>query len=211
MGKTIVKVLRLGSLVTNCYLVANKETNEAIIFDPADDANQVADFLVNFGWKPVAILLTHGHIDHIGAVEELRRKYGIKVYAHKEEEEVLLSPRINLSVMMGSVVSVKPDFLLEDGQVLDIAGFAIKVLHTPGHTKGSCCYLFNDEGVLISGDTLFYSSYGRTDFPTGDESALIRSIKEKLLVLDKDIMVYPGHEGSTTIGNERKWYDITEI
>lgn len=206
MGKAQIKVLRLGSLMTNCYIVGNEETKEAVIFDPAGDEDQVADFMVNFGWKPVAIMLTHGHIDHIGAVEPLRRKYGIKVYAHKEEEEVLLAPHINLSSMMGGSLSIKADIFLEDKQIINIAGFSIEVIHTPGHTKGSCCYLFTEEDILISGDTMFYCSYGRTDFPTGSESQLMHSIKEKLLVLKDDTAVYPGHESFTTIANEKKWY-----
>lgn len=207
MDKFLIKSIRLGEVATNCYFVVNEETKEAIVVDPADSADQIANYLVHYGWKPVAILLTHGHFDHIGAAEEIRRKYGIKIYAHKEEETTLFEPSINLSTMMGPRLSIKADVLLEDEQIIELAGFRIKVLHTPGHTQGGCCYYFVDEDALLSGDTMFYCSYGRTDFPTGSEATLIRSIKEKLLVLDDTIKVYPGHEMATTIGNERKWYD----
>lgn len=206
MSKALVKSLRLGSIMTNCIIVINKDSNECIIFDPADSADAVADFITKNSLKPVAIMLTHGHADHIGAVNDLRDKYGIKVYAHKYEEELLLDPYINLSAMMGGSISVKTDILLEDNQIINLAGFDIKVIHTPGHTIGSSCYLFVDEDVLISGDTMFDSSYGRTDFPTGSQSSLMHSIKEKLLTLKDDINVYPGHESFTTIGNEKKWY-----
>lgn len=201
-----IRSLVLSDFQTNCFIVYDDETKEAIIIDPASSPERVADKIVSFGCTPKAILLTHGHGDHIGAVEELKKKYNIKVYAQKEEKDVLENPEINLSYMMGDNISFSPDVLLEDGQVSTIAGFKIKTIHTPGHTKGSCCYLFEEYGVLFSGDTLFYGSYGRTDFPTGSTSQLMRSIKEKLLVLDPTTVVYSGHGSETTIGDEGKWY-----
>jgi hydroxyacylglutathione hydrolase len=206
MNKAIIKSLRLGDIMTNSYFVSNKDTKEVILFDPAAQADRISDYITENNLTPVAIMLTHGHFDHIGAVNELRTKYGIKVYAHKEEEEVLLLPAMNLSLMMGENLSLEADILLDDEQFLNIAGFNIKVIHTPGHTVGSCCYLFVDEDILISGDTMFYGSYGRTDFPGGSESSLMRSIKEKLLVLNDNTAVYPGHDSTTTIGDEKKWY-----
>lgn len=201
-----IRTLVLSGFQTNCFIVYNDETKEAIIIDPASSPERVVDKIVSFGCIPKAILLTHGHGDHIGAVEELKNKYKIKVYVHKDEKETLENPEINLSYMMGENISFSPDILLEDGETINIAGFKIKVIHTPGHTKGSCCYLFEEYGVLFSGDTLFYGSYGRTDFPTGSQSQLMRSIKEKLLILDPTTVVYSGHGSETTIGDEVKWY-----
>lgn len=198
--------LRLGPLVTNTYFIANKVTKEAFVVDPADDPGRIAEMLKDNEWTLKAILLTHGHIDHIGAVDEVRRSYDVKVYAHKDEKELLGSPDHNLSTMLGYRLSVRPDVLLEDGETLEIAGLTVKVIHTPGHTRGGCCYLLPEEEILLSGDTLFYSSYGRTDFPGGSQRELMKSIREKLMVLDDNIRVYPGHEAYTTIGNEKKWY-----
>ncbi|SHI56174.1 MBL fold metallo-hydrolase [Parasporobacterium paucivorans] len=206
MKKAEIRGLRLGPLFTNTYFVANTETKEAFLVDPADDPGRIAEMLEDNDWNLKAILLTHGHIDHIGAVDEVRRSYGVQVYAHKDEVDVLSRPEYNLSTMLGYTLTVKPDVLVTDGQMLDIAGLSIKVIHTPGHTRGGCCYLLQEEKILLSGDTLFYSSYGRTDFPGGSESALMRSIKEKLLTLDDDITVYPGHEMITKIGDEKRWY-----
>lgn len=201
-----IRKIVLSEFQTNCFIIFDDETKQGIIIDPASSSDRISDKLTQFGCEPKAILLTHGHGDHIGATMDLKKKYNIKVYAHKDEKEVLEDPGINLSYMMGDNISFSPDVLLEDGQVIELAGFKIKVIHTPGHTQGSCCYLFEEFGVLISGDTLFYGSYGRTDFPTGSDSKLMRSIKEKLLVLDPSTVVYSGHGSETTIGDEGKWY-----
>ncbi len=201
-----IKSLVLSSFMTNCYLVYNEETKQVIIVDPASSTGRISEKIQELDLEPVAILLTHGHGDHIGAVNDLKELYKIKVYAHKEELDVLEDPEVNLSIMLGDCISVYPDVLFEDSQILNIAGFDIKVIHTPGHTKGSSCFLFENEGVLISGDTMFYGSYGRTDFPTGSTSQLMRSIREKLLVLDPKTVVYSGHGTETTIGDEKKWY-----
>ena len=201
-----LRTIVLSGFMTNCFVIYNEESREAVIIDPASSADRIIEKIDKNECKPVAILLTHGHGDHIGAVEDLRKEYGVKVYCHKEEKEVLENPEINLSYMMGENISFSPDILLNDGEVIELAGMKIKVIHTPGHTKGSCCYLFEEYGVLISGDTLFYGSYGRTDFPTGSQATLMRSIKEKLLVLDPGTVVYSGHGSETTIGDEIKWY-----
>ena len=198
-------VLRLGMVSTNCYLLANEETHEAIIVDPADQAGSIAAKIQKEELKPVAVFLTHGHFDHILACEELKRMYHIPVYAYEKEKEVLSDPNMNLTGNFGMTgISMQADVWLTDRQLLTIAGLSCKVIATPGHTPGSCCYYFEDEKTLISGDTLFCGSVGRTDFPGGSASLLLESGK-KLLTLPEDVKVLPGHEQATTIGHEKKY------
>lgn len=205
MNNFRIKTYVLGMVSTNCYLIYNNETKEAVVADPADRADYIRSKCLELDVTPVAILLTHGHFDHIMAAEELRRAYGCKLYAGREEEKLLLDPRLNASVSMGGKqTSLRIDVQLQDGDVLDLIGFSWKVIATPGHTSGSVCYYIRSEDVLISGDTLFAESLGRTDLPTGSSSAIIRSISEKLLVLPEDTMVYPGHGDSTTIAHEKR-------
>ena len=204
MGKSKVERVLCGSVGTNCYFLINTQTQETVIIDPADDAPMLSAKLKEKNLKPAAILLTHGHYDHIMAVEELRKEYGIPVIAHEEEKQILENPRGNLSPMIGMPFTVKADRFVKDEELLVTAGFSIRVLHTPGHTIGGCCYYLADENLLFSGDTLFWESVGRTDFPTGSMSALVRSIKEKLMVLPESTRVYPGHMGSTSIENEKQ-------
>lgn len=194
----------LGMVQTNCYLIYHEETKEAIIIDPADNAKLIGEKIRQKNLDLCGILLTHGHFDHIMGAEELKEMFRTKIYAHKEEAELLRQPELNYSAKVGNSIAFSPDIELKDHEVLEMAGFQIQVLPTPGHTKGGACYYFEDEKVLISGDTLFFESVGRTDLPTGSMSTLIRSIKEELLNLEDDVMVYPGHGESTTIGYERK-------
>ena len=154
--------------------------------------------------KPVGILLTHGHFDHIMAADEVRKKYNIPIYACRQEEEMLREPSINMTVHYGQGCSIVPDVFLEDLDVIRLAGFSVQMIHTPGHTPGGCCYYMEQEDVLFSGDTLFRTSVGRSDFPGGSASALVRSVKEKLLILPEETHVYPGHMEETTIGYEKR-------
>lgn len=202
----VVKSLLLGEIMTNTYIAYDDVKKEAIIVDPADSADIIAMKLTEFSVTPVAILLTHGHFDHIGAVSDLKEKYNIKVYAFEEEKEILNSDA-NLAAMVGKRISIDADEYLRDLQTLTLGGIKFQVIHTPGHTKGSCCYYAVDEKVLFSGDTMFCASYGRTDFPTGSFGALMNSIA-KLLKLDDDVEVYPGHNEKTKIGYERSNYDF---
>ena len=199
-----IKKLIVGPVRTNCYVVYGKEANNAVVVDPGDDTFRIEQILIENKLNLVGILLTHGHCDHIGAVNTLRKRFGASVYAYEAEKEVLTSG-YNLSrEIMGEKISVEADKYLRDS----IAGMTFQVIYTPGHTVGSCCYFLEDEKILFSGDTLFYHSHGRTDFPTGSQSAIIRSIVDKLMVLDDDVLVCAGHEGETTIGSERMIYDI---
>lgn len=205
MSELAIKHMIVGAVATNCYLAMNTKTKEALIIDPGDSAKRIAEIIKEEGVTPVAVLLTHGHFDHAMAAEELAGEFQIPIYAHEKEQETLETPRINLSGMIGQSLTFHADNYVKDGDVLNLAGFEIKVLHTPGHTLGGVCYYLEKEKVLFSGDTLFCQSVGRTDFPTGSSSTLIRSIKEKLMPLADDINVYTGHEDMTTIGMERKY------
>ncbi len=205
MGKLQIKSQVIGMIGTNCYLVFQEETREAVVIDPAENAPFILNWCKELNVIPSAILLTHGHGDHIGGVEDLLRTFRIPVYAGKEEEGLLKDPYVNLSADFGRGISIKDARLLEDGQELTLLGCPWKVIATPGHTRGSVCYYLEEEKVLFSGDTLFCESYGRTDFPTGSSRELTQSIREKLFVLPEDVTVYPGHEGYTTIGHEKRY------
>ena len=195
----------LGPVYTNCYLLKNKETGELIIVDPADCPEKIEMKISRMNGKPVAILLTHGHFDHILAAQAVKEKYNIPIYACRQEEEMLREPSINMTVHYGQGCSIVPDVFLEDLDVIRLAGFSVQMIHTPGHTQGGVCYYIEEEKALFSGDTLFCQSVGRTDFPTGKSSTLIHSIQDKLMPLPDDTMVYTGHEDMTTIGMERKY------
>lgn len=199
------EVLRyiVGPVCTNCYLLVNHKTGELLVVDPGDQAQLIEKQIKKTGAKPVAILLTHGHFDHAGAAEELADKYQISIYAHEAERETLEDPGLNLCGMIGEHKVYHADIFVKDEEVLNLAGFSICVFFTPGHTIGGCCYYIADEKILFSGDTLFQESVGRTDFPRGSASDLIRAIREKLMPLPDDVTVYTGHDESTLIGYER--------
>lgn len=199
----------VGQLQTNCYVVINEENKECFLIDPGASAKALAERIRKDELKPVAVLLTHGHFDHAGAAEEFAKEFDIKVYAHEAEKDTLSNPQKNVSWMVGASESYHADVYLKDEEVITLAGYEIKVLHTPGHTEGGCCYYIATEDVVFTGDTLFAQSVGRTDFPGGSMSQIVRSINEKLMTLNKagnletDIMVYPGHNDPTTIETER--------
>lgn len=194
----------LGVIGTNVYFLINTETNQTILVDPADSAEYILDQCEMRDYYLSGILLTHGHFDHIYAINDLKKHRDIPVYACAAEEKLLGDPDLNRSKVWAEAYTVKPDVLLTDGQEFDLAGFHIKMIHTPGHTAGSCCYYLADDKVLFSGDTLFSESYGRTDLETGSQSAITQSIREKLFKLPADVQVYPGHGDFTTIGHEQK-------
>ena len=205
MKKAMIEQLVLGMVGTNTWLIKNKENNELLIIDPADESARIEEKIDRMGGIPVAVLLTHGHFDHIMAVKEVKEKYQIPVYACMQEEVMLAEPTINMTAVYGSACSIKPDVLLDDGQIFEAAGFSIQMFHTPGHTKGSCCYYIEDEGVLFSGDTLFCGSVGRTDFPGGSSAEIVRSLHKLVDTLPEDTEVFPGHDASTTIGYEKRY------
>jgi len=195
----------LGSMGTNCYLIINEETKELVIVDPATCPDYVVSHVKSNGYIPKAIFLTHAHFDHVMGIDGWVKEFGIPVYLHEEEKKILEDPELNLSGVFGASYSYSDVKCLKDGQDLSVAGFTFKVIHTPGHTCGGCCYYCEAEEILISGDTLFYQSVGRSDFPTGSMGTLVRSIKEKLFCLPDDVMVYPGHNDATCIADEKKY------
>ena len=195
----------VGAFITNCYIAEGQEPGRGFLVDPADNPKKLISILEEKQICPEAILLTHGHFDHIMAVKKVKEKYQIPVYACRQEEAMLAEPTINMTAVYGSACSIKPDVLLDDGQIFEAAGFSIQMFHTPGHTKGSCCYYIKEEGVLFSGDTLFCGSVGRTDFPGGSSAEIVRSLHKLVDTLPEDTEVFPGHDASTTIGYEKRY------
>jgi glyoxylase-like metal-dependent hydrolase (beta-lactamase superfamily II) len=185
---------------TNCYLVADEVTREAVIIDPGDDFARIQAECEKNNLRPVAVLLTHGHFDHMMAAAAVRDAYGIPVYATQAEKELLGDPNANGSYLIRKAYTFAADHGLDDNQRL----FGMQVIATPGHTAGSVCFYSQARSVLFSGDTLFKDNFGRTDLPTGSLQTLSHSIKNRLFTLADETVVYPGHGPSTTIGYERK-------
>ncbi len=197
-----IETIEVGLMGVNCYILRNGD--KCVVIDPGDDADRICEYMSKNGCEPVAILLTHGHFDHIGAVDELVERFGnIRVYAAKDEKALLNDPALNCTARVGRPKTVSIDTELQDGQMFTEAGIQFNVLATPGHTAGSICFQILDGHVLFSGDTLFKGSMGRTDLPTGDGSVIFDSLRE-LASLPDDYAVYPGHGSSTTIGEEKR-------
>lgn len=195
----------MGSVQTNCYFLYQENEKKIIVIDPADRGEYLYDAFAEKGFEVAAILLTHAHFDHIWGCNKLRELSGAKVYAWEEERDVCESARLNVSEDVGRPYVVSVDQYLKDGEKVSVEGMDSVLIGTPGHTKGSCCYYFEKDKILISGDTLFEGSVGRTDLPTGNGAILSRSLKNKLMSLPGDVKVFPGHGGSTTIGDEKKY------
>ncbi|HWJ02604.1 MAG TPA: MBL fold metallo-hydrolase [Verrucomicrobiae bacterium] len=198
----LVKSLAVGEIGANCFILMEEGSGAAVIIDPGAEAQRIMAELNSLKAKLQYIIISHGHLDHISAVDEIRQATGAKVLIHRLDADCLTDPKKNLSAFFGLPVEAKEaDQLLEDGQIIKFGSHELKILHTPGHTVGGIC--ISSEAGLFSGDTLFAGSVGRTDFPGGSMEVLINSIREKLLVLDPSTMVYPGHGLATTIGDEK--------
>ena len=197
--------LVLGPVQTACYIISNEK--KAVVVDPAANANQIIQYLGTKKLELEAVLLTHGHFDHIGAVNELVAKYQVPIYAHKKEKEYFENPDVNLSPMIYERLVLNKDFeyrFISDQEVIECLGTKVKTFHVPGHTTGSICYYFESEDIVFTGDTLFKHSIGRTDFIYGNHDQLVKGIRGKLLSLPGHTLVYPGHGECTTIGEESK-------
>lgn len=207
MADTTMKIVTtvVSLFKTNCYLVMNETTRDAFLIDPGDNPKDILAVLEREQVNLKAIFLTHGHLDHFRGVPKILEMFSVPVYAQKQEIAVLEDADLNLTLYFRRKAETLTGVLpLEDGAEFTAAGFEGRVLHTPGHTRGGCCYYFPKEGILFSGDTLFYRSVGTTDFPEGSMSTLCRSIREKLLVLPDNTLVYPGHGETTVIGEEKR-------
>lgn len=205
MAQIRTEHLVLGMVATNTYLLKNTDTEELLIVDPADEAGIIQNKILEMKGKPAAVLLTHGHFDHMMAAEALKTRYGIPVLASREEQGLLNNPAYNLSGAWATPCTLAADQWLEDGEWLDLAGCRIQVLHTPGHTAGSCCFYLPEEKLLFSGDTLFAESVGRTDFPTSSAGQMQESLLRLLKELPEETHVYPGHGEETTIAYEKRY------
>lgn len=196
----------IGPVGTNVYVIYDESHKAAVVIDPADRGDDIFEAIDNAGLSVAGILLTHGHFDHISGVAELKKLSGCKVYASVLEKELLMDPKLNESMGMGrKAVTVTPDIELADGEKVTLGNIEFEAISTPGHTAGGMSYYLKSERALFSGDTLFEGSVGRCDLPTGSMSSIIRSIKDKLMILPEDTDVYPGHGEKTTIANEKRY------
>lgn len=200
-----IEQMELGPVQTNCYIVYDGDKN-ALIFDPGEEAERVKVLLKKRGLAPLAILLTHAHFDHIGAVDEIRDAYNIPVYLHRLEKDWLSRPNLNGSGKYAALPDYRvrdADVLLTDEKELTIGDFTMQLLHTPGHSPGSVSFYFREDGFAIVGDTLFRGSIGRTDLIDGSEKVLLQSIRTSLLTLPAETVLFPGHGEDTTPEDEK--------
>ncbi|MBS4217156.1 MBL fold metallo-hydrolase [Bacillus sp. FJAT-49711] len=194
----------LGQMQTNCYVLYNHE-KKCIIFDPGDQGVSLNKYLKDEGFNPIAIIMTHAHFDHIGAIDEVRDEWSIPVYIHTLESEWLTNPSLNGSARYGvNITARKADHLLDLEEPLKIGPFILQVFHTPGHSPGSLSYYSKEANALFAGDTLFDGSIGRTDLPGGNHEQLLSSIKTKLFTLVETTEVLSGHGPATTIKKEKE-------
>lgn len=201
-----IDCLILGAYETNCYVLRNNDAaRDCLVIDPGLEAGELIEFLDEQQLNPVAVVLTHGHIDHIAGVKVVRKHFPeIKVYIHNLDAAMLTEPGKNLSAMTGAAFVTEPeDVSLKEGDVIDLAGVKLLVLHTPGHTPGGISLYSQEDGVAFVGDTIFAGSIGRTDFPGGSMSQLLASVREKLFTLPEETKACPGHGPETTIAEEK--------
>lgn len=201
-----IKALVVGPIMENCYILYDEQTLEGIIVDPGDEATSILNVVDNLKLHIKYIVNTHGHADHIGANKELGLALKAKLSIHADDACMLTDPHLNLSEngYMGRpiIISQPADIILHEGDIISFGNCNLKVIHTPGHTPGGICLV--GEGVVMSGDSLFAGSIGRTDFPTGSMTDLISNLKAKILTLDENLTVFPGHGGATTIAYEKQ-------
>ena len=198
-----MRSFELGMFSTNCYIIADADSRDALIIDPGEEADTLIEAVRSDDINVLGIVNTHGHADHIAANGAVKGEFRCPIIVHTLDSKYLLDSDLNLSAFIGSHAPLSPpaDKLVDDGDEIAIGDLAFKVIHTPGHTPGGIC-LYMD-GILFSGDTLFAGSIGRADFPGGSHQQLVESIQSKLMILPNDTIVYPGHGPRTTIGSER--------
>jgi glyoxylase-like metal-dependent hydrolase (beta-lactamase superfamily II) len=205
-GNMIFETIVVGELGVNCYILADSETKEGIVIDPGAEPAKILSVIKAKGIKVLSILNTHGHFDHIGGNREVQQATGGKLMINREDEP-FLSRAAKSATMYGLTAenSPAPSSYLSDGDIIRFGKHELKVIHIPGHSPGGSCFYLEKEGILISGDSLFADSIGRTDLPGGSQAQLVLSIRQKLLTLPEETRVFPGHGPSTTIGHEKKF------
>jgi hydroxyacylglutathione hydrolase len=200
----ILEMLTVGPFQENCYIVGDEESGAGVLVDPGDEAARIALAVEQTELEIQSIIVTHAHIDHVGAVGALVDEYACPVLMHTEAEP-MLSHLPTQAMMMGLKFGKVPtvDRNIGDGEVLEVGALRLSSLYTPGHAPGHLSFYVADEGFVLSGDAIFAGSIGRVDLPGGDMGLLMRSINEKLITLPDETRVYPGHGPQTTVGNER--------
>ncbi len=200
----MVKGIVVGLFQENCWVIGSRRTRAGVVIDPGDEAERILELARDLGVQVRYIINTHAHVDHIMAVPAVQRATGARFLLHPDDQGLAAQAGRSAARWLGRAVEPPPapDGLLQDGDVVEVDGLRLQVIHTPGHTPGSVC--FYTEGLLFSGDTLFYGSVGRTDLPGGNHAQLMTSIIDKLLTLPDDTIVLPGHMLETRIGHERQ-------
>ncbi|MBP1925007.1 glyoxylase-like metal-dependent hydrolase (beta-lactamase superfamily II) [Sedimentibacter acidaminivorans] len=198
----IFEAITVGSYMSNCYILGSEKTKEAAIIDPGAEFNKIDGKIKELEVTPKMIILTHAHGDHIGAVLEFIEKYHIPVYIHEDDAKALVDSNINLTkVLFSKEVTINPDVKVKDGDKIILGDLEFEIIHTPGHTPGGIS--IKVENIMMTGDTLFNRSIGRTDFPGGSFDQIIDSIRNKIFKYDDETIVYPGHNSPTTIESEK--------
>ncbi len=199
----MLRLLTVGQLQANCYIFVCDETGIGVVIDPGDESEKIVNLIQGEAFKILYIINTHVHLDHTGANKEVKRSTGAKILVHQEDADMLEMGRYDLSFAKQEMfVSFTIDRRLVDNEIIKFGMQKLKVIHTPGHTPGGICLLGKD--VLFTGDTLFNNSIGRYDLPGGDREALKNSLKKKLLVLDDNLTILPGHGPFSSLGEEKK-------
>ena len=195
-----IKRVIVGALEVNCFIVRDSETNDALIIDPGDEADRIIEAVKLVEAKPLGILLTHAHVDHIRGVGAVSAAFNLPVWIHEADRAMYLSPDNAILPWLTAAENLPQPV----DTPLQLPNHPYEIIETPGHTPGGVCFYFKEEKLLFSGDTLFQGTYGRTDFPGGSAPTLFKSIRTKLFTLPDDVKVWPGHNESTTIGEEKQ-------
>ena len=193
--------------ITNCYIIKDEKSEEIMIVDPGGEPHNVIEMVRILGGNVKYIVLTHCHADHIGGVTEVKNALGGKILVHRDDVEGLYNSEISLPFVLGlNQIELEADSRLDDEDKIHIGDIEFRVIHTPGHTQGGICLYCEQENLVLSGDTLFRGTWGRTDLPTGSSKAIMQSITNKLLILPEDTIIYPGHGKSSMIKDEEPIY-----
>ncbi|MBO4526711.1 MAG: MBL fold metallo-hydrolase [Victivallales bacterium] len=195
-----IKRVIVGALEVNCFIVRDSDTNDALIIDPGDEADRIIEAVKLVEAKPLGILLTHAHVDHIRGVGAVSAAFNLPVWIHEADRAMYLSPDNAILPWLTAAENLPQPV----DTPLQLPNHPYEIIETPGHTPGGVCFYFKEEKLLFSGDTLFQGTYGRTDFPGGSAPTLFHSIRTKLFTLPDDVKVWPGHNESTTIGEEKQ-------